>query len=96
MAITVMKKPYKAKEVENILNPTVRKWFFSRFKAFSLPQLYGVMEIHMRKNILVSAPTGATKHGRSMPGINPHQERQPSRCHGPGGRLIRHRENLSD
>ncbi|PIN86321.1 ATP-dependent helicase [Candidatus Woesearchaeota archaeon CG10_big_fil_rev_8_21_14_0_10_44_13] len=45
----------------NILNPTVRKWFFSRFKEFSLPQLFGVTEIHSRKNILVSAPTGATK-----------------------------------
>lgn len=44
-----------------ILSPTVRKWFFSRFKQFSLPQLHGVSEIHSRKNILVSAPTGATK-----------------------------------
>ncbi len=34
---------------------------FSKFKSFSLPQLYGVMEIHSRNNILVSAPTGATK-----------------------------------
>jgi len=39
----------------------VRKWFYSRFKQFSLPQLYGVTEIHSRKNILISAPTGATK-----------------------------------
>lgn len=61
MAINFMKKPYQAGEVENILNPTVKKWFFSRFKEFSLPQLYGVMEIHKRENILVSAPTGATK-----------------------------------
>ncbi len=45
----------------NILNPLVKKWFFSRFKEFSLPQLFGVMEIHSRNNILVSAPTGATK-----------------------------------
>jgi len=59
--ITVMEKPYKAEQVEKILNPTVKKWFFTRFKQFSLPQLYGVMEIHKRKNILVSAPTGATK-----------------------------------
>ncbi len=59
--ITFKEKPYKAAEVENILNPTVKTWFFSKFKEFSLPQLYGVMEIHMRKNILVSAPTGATK-----------------------------------
>ncbi|OIO63354.1 hypothetical protein AUJ69_01220 [Candidatus Woesearchaeota archaeon CG1_02_47_18] len=45
----------------NILHPIVREWFFSRFKEFSLPQLAGVMEIHSRNNILVSAPTGATK-----------------------------------
>lgn len=54
-------KPYTQQEVENILNPTVKTWFFSRFKEFSLPQLFGVMEIHKRNNILVSAPTGATK-----------------------------------
>ncbi|MBI2545998.1 ATP-dependent helicase [Candidatus Woesearchaeota archaeon] len=49
------------KELLGMLNPLVKKWFFSRFKSFSLPQLYGVMEIHSRSNILVSAPTGATK-----------------------------------
>lgn len=59
--IEYMKKPYTEKEVKHILNPLVKKWFFSRFKTFSLPQLYGVMEIHSRNNILVSAPTGATK-----------------------------------
>ena len=59
--VEFMKKPYKAEQVRNILNPIVDKWFFSRFKSFSLPQLYGVMEIHSRNNILVSAPTGATK-----------------------------------
>lgn len=48
-------------DVLNILHPLVKKWFFSRFKEFSLPQLYSVTEIHSRKNILVSAPTGATK-----------------------------------
>jgi Lhr-like helicase len=59
--IETMKQPYKKEEVENILNPLVKKWFFTRFKEFSLPQLFGVMEIHNRSNILVSAPTGATK-----------------------------------
>ena len=61
MTIKLQKIPYKTEEVEKILNPTVKKWFFSRFKQFSLPQLHGVMEIHKRNNILVSAPTGATK-----------------------------------
>ena len=48
-------------EVKNILNPIVREWFFGKFKDFSLTQRYGVKNIHDRKNILVSAPTGGTK-----------------------------------
>ncbi|MBI2664105.1 ATP-dependent helicase [Candidatus Woesearchaeota archaeon] len=53
--------PNQPEELNSILNPVVKKWFFSRFKEFSLPQLLGVMEIHSRNNVLVSAPTGATK-----------------------------------
>ncbi len=59
--ITHAEKPYKPEQIRHILNPIVDKWFFTRFKEFSLPQLSGVMEIHSRNNILVSAPTGATK-----------------------------------
>ncbi len=59
--ITYKEKPDSAEAVENILNPTVKKWFFSRFKSFSLPQLYAVSEVHSRQHVLVSAPTGATK-----------------------------------
>jgi len=59
--LTSKEKPNTEKEVEAILNPTIKKWFNSRFPSFSLPQLYGVLEIHSRNNILVSAPTGATK-----------------------------------
>jgi ATP-dependent Lhr-like helicase len=59
--ISVQEKPFEKELVENILNPTVKKWFFSRFEKFSLPQLHGVVPIHQRENILVSAPTGATK-----------------------------------
>lgn len=54
-------QPGTEADLLNILHPLVKKWFFSRFKEFSLPQLYSVTEIHSRKNILVSAPTGATK-----------------------------------
>ena len=59
--ISYKKKPYTEAQVRTILNPLVEKWFFNRFKSFSLPQLYGVMEIHSRNNVLISAPTGATK-----------------------------------
>lgn len=54
-------KPETQTTVKKILNPLMQKWFFSKFKSFSLPQLYAVNEIHARKNVLVSAPTGATK-----------------------------------
>jgi len=54
-------EPRTEKELRQILNPTIQGWFFSKFRSFSLPQLYGVMEIHSRNNILISAPTGATK-----------------------------------
>ena len=59
--IKTVKEPFKAKDVEGILHPFVREWFFSKFKEFSLPQLYGVLEIHNQNNVLISAPTGATK-----------------------------------
>ena len=53
--------PDSGDDLSRILNPLVKKWFFSKFKSFSLPQLFGVMDIHSRNNLLVSAPTGATK-----------------------------------
>lgn len=53
--------PDSEEKINEILNPLVRKWFFSKFKEFSLPQLFGLMEVHSRNNLLVSAPTGATK-----------------------------------
>jgi len=54
-------KPNTEIDLLVILNPLIKNWFFSKFKSFSLPQLFGVMEIHSRNNILISAPTGATK-----------------------------------
>src|SRR3989338_7062304 len=53
--------PNTQSELDRILHPWVKKWFQSKFKSYSLPQLFGVMEIHSRKNTLISAPTGATK-----------------------------------
>ncbi|MFO8015965.1 MAG: ATP-dependent helicase [Candidatus Woesearchaeota archaeon] len=54
-------KPDSEKALLKMLNPAVKEWFFRRFEKFSLPQLYSVKEIHSRNNILISAPTGATK-----------------------------------
>jgi len=51
----------KPAEIINILDPLVKEWFFSKFKEFSDSQLYGVMNIYERKNILISAATGSGK-----------------------------------
>ncbi len=56
-----IKTPYSSSTVRSMLNPIVDKWFFSKFKDFSLPQLYAVKEIQESNNILVSAPTGTGK-----------------------------------
>ena len=59
--IEYKKKQNTEKEIFNILNPIVEKWFRSKFKTFCLPQKYSVIDIHSRENILVSAPTGSGK-----------------------------------
>ncbi len=59
--IQAISEPHNPLHLKAVLHPFVTKWFFSKFKEFSLPQLYGVMEIHMRKNVLISAPTGSGK-----------------------------------
>ena len=59
--ITQLEKPNTETEILNVLHPLVKKWFFTRYSEFSLPQKFAVLKIHSRENILVSAPTGATK-----------------------------------
>lgn len=54
-------EPDAKEQLDKILHPLVKQWFYTRYKEFSLPQKLGVMEIHGRKNCLISAPTGATK-----------------------------------
>ena len=60
---------YKKEEVEAVLEPIVKEWFFSKFKDFSETQLYGVKRIYERKSILISAPTGGTKTLTAFLGI---------------------------
>jgi ATP-dependent Lhr-like helicase len=61
MTIQEIKKPNSKEEIISLLHPLVTEWFFSHFKEFSLPQLYGILPIWQRKHILISAPTGGTK-----------------------------------
>jgi ATP-dependent Lhr-like helicase len=51
----------KPEDINDILDPLVKEWFFLKFEKYSESQLYGVLPIHERKNILISAPTGSGK-----------------------------------
>ena len=59
--ISIKEKPDKSEDIKKLLHPFVRDWFFKKFKDFSLPQLYSILEVHSRNNILISAPTGSGK-----------------------------------
>ena len=61
MAIELQTKEYSDKEIFSILNPLVSSWFQKKFKAFSPPQKFAVVNIHNKKNTLISAPTGSGK-----------------------------------
>ncbi|MFH0752635.1 MAG: ATP-dependent helicase [archaeon] len=59
--ITFKKKPNSDEELFGLLHPIVKTWFQQKFGSFSNSQKMGVMNIHSRKNTLISAPTGSGK-----------------------------------
>ncbi|MGV8087042.1 MAG: ATP-dependent helicase [Candidatus Woesearchaeota archaeon] len=59
--ISFMDKPYSDDETFNVLCPLVREWFREKFKEFSPPQKFSIMNIHNRENTLISSPTGSGK-----------------------------------
>lgn len=54
-------KPDTEEEIYSVLHPLVKSWFRNKFGVFAPTQRYAVLDIHSRKNILVSAPTGSGK-----------------------------------
>ena len=52
---------YNDDVIYDSLNPLVRAWFKSKFKAFSDPQRYAIINIRNRENTLISSPTGSGK-----------------------------------
>jgi len=59
--ISFMDKPYSDDETFDVLCPLVRNWFKDKFKEFSPPQKFSIMNIHRRENTLISSPTGSGK-----------------------------------
>ena len=61
MTIVSYAKENSKEEIQEILHPLIREWFFSKFKDFSPSQKFGVLPIWEKRNILISAPTGGGK-----------------------------------
>ena len=59
--IKVATREYSDKEIYSILIPEIKEWFKAKYKSFTPPQKYAVMEIHNGNNILISSPTGSGK-----------------------------------
>jgi ATP-dependent Lhr-like helicase len=59
--ITQLTQKYPEKEVYAALHPLLGAFFKHHFKGFTEPQLYSIVNIHQRQNILISAPTGTGK-----------------------------------
>jgi len=61
MSVEFMSKPYSDEETFQVLTPIVKEWFVNKFKTFSPPQTYSIMNIHNKQNTLISSPTGSGK-----------------------------------
>lgn len=59
--IDLQTKEYDDSEINSVLHPLVRNWFGNKFKTFSPPQKFAIVNIHEKKNTLISAPTGSGK-----------------------------------
>ncbi len=59
--ITRLTQKFPEKEVYASLHPLLGGYFQHHFKGFTEPQLYSIVSVHRRDNILVSAPTGTGK-----------------------------------
>ncbi|NPA38712.1 MAG: ATP-dependent helicase [Candidatus Nanohaloarchaeota archaeon] len=60
-SVYLLEKEYSKEEILNTLDDVVKEWFLSKFKDFTPPQRYSIMNIHKKNNILISSPTGSGK-----------------------------------
>ncbi|PKL68552.1 MAG: ATP-dependent helicase [Methanobacteriales archaeon HGW-Methanobacteriales-1] len=59
--ISKQDKIYSEKEIYKNLHPWVSEWFKGKFDSFTPAQKYAIMDIHQKKNVLISSPTGSGK-----------------------------------
>ncbi|MEM1579265.1 MAG: ATP-dependent helicase, partial [Archaeoglobaceae archaeon] len=53
--------PYSDDEILASMHPLLREWFLSKFKTFTPPQRYAIVESARGNNVLVTSPTGSGK-----------------------------------
>lgn len=61
MVIEFQKEKFSDKEIFAELNPLVSDWFKAKFKTFTEPQRYAVLNVHRQENTLITAVTGSGK-----------------------------------
>lgn len=54
-------KECSKEEVLGLLHPLVAEWFSRKYEELTPPQKLGVLPIYLRKNVLISSPTGTGK-----------------------------------
>ena len=59
--IVFQENSFSDEEILGLFNPLMKKWWLQKFKEFSPPQKYSIVNIHNRVNTLVSSPTGSGK-----------------------------------
>ncbi len=59
--ISYATKECSKEEVLSLLHPLVAEWFSRKYKDLTPPQRLGVLPIYLRKNVLISSPTGTGK-----------------------------------
>jgi ATP-dependent Lhr-like helicase len=59
--IRKVKTQHSKRQILDLLEPLIQKWFDSSFEDLTEPQSYAVPLIHNRMNVLVSSPTGSGK-----------------------------------
>lgn len=59
--ISEQTKTYSKKAIYKKLHPWVKQWFDENFDDFTPAQKQAIVEIHNKKNILISSPTGSGK-----------------------------------
>ncbi len=61
MGIKFLSKPWSEEENLRCLDEDVRRWFTKRFEGLTPPQRYSFKLISMKRNVLITAPTGSGK-----------------------------------